>query len=181
MSPKLFLVLSSVVGLGCASGAPASPDGSIPQTGSGSFQSRLAAAAALWAKDKPACTTYHYSRDSTSFTGSSTETDIEITNDRPSRRRFVGRYVQDDGQVKTEQWDETGASIGLHEGYKASTVEELLADCRVALGEDPAANRLTLLIGVHGVPTACLFVPKNCADDCSMGVQISDFACGPLP
>lgn len=172
MNTKPSFVLSLMVALGCAA----------DETDAGSFEPQLTEAAAVWARDKPTCAPYHYTRTTSSFTGSRTETAVEITNDRPSRRRYVAHFVQDDGQVKTEQWDETGPAIGTHDGpFQAQTVEQLFAECREALARDPAANHLTLRIGAHGVPSTCAFFPMNCADDCSMGVSLSDFACGPLP
>ncbi|HXU82117.1 MAG TPA: hypothetical protein VN914_12015 [Polyangia bacterium] len=169
MNTRLSLVLASIC-LGCA-GEPPSP-----------LQAQLDQAAAMWARDKPSCAPYHYARVTLSFTGSTRQTAIEITNDHPSRRRYDARFVQDNGEVTTEHWDETGAAIGSHEdGHRAETVEELFAECRAVLGQDAAANRLTLEIGAHGVPTDCVFVPKGCEDDCGMGFNITDFACGPLP
>jgi hypothetical protein len=39
---------------------------------------------------------------------------------------------------------------------------------------------VTVDINREGVPVACWFVPKNCADDCGMGFGLGDFACGAL-
>jgi hypothetical protein len=169
MTTKLSPAVLGLALAACASGSASSHDDQLDQ------------AAGTWAKDKAGCATYHYVRSTFSWTGTTTQTDVEITNDRATRRRYVAHVVQDGGQVKTEQWDETGPAVGSHAGaFEAKTVEQLLADCRQTLAQDPETNDITLVIGTHGVPTACVFVPKNCADDCTMGVALADFACGPL-
>jgi hypothetical protein len=169
MNTKISLAVLGLALAGCASGS-ASP-----------YDDQLDQATASWARDKAGCATYHYVRSTSSWTGSTSQTDVEITNDRATRRRYVEHVVQDNGQVKTDQWDETGPAVGSHIGaFQARTIEQLLADCRRTVAQDPQANKITLVVGAHGVPSDCLFVPKNCADDCAMGVTLSDFACVPL-
>jgi hypothetical protein len=176
------LFLAGIAAIGCSSSGAASPDAAGTRgEHASSFQVQLDEAATRWAKDKLGCSTYHYKRSSYSFTGSNSETSFEITADRPSRRTYVGHNVQDDGGVQTVQWDETGAAVGSHDdAYAAETVEQLFADCRTAIAMNPTENDVRLMIGVHGVPIACIYIPKNCADDCVMGASIEDFGCGPL-
>jgi hypothetical protein len=175
MNMKLpLLLLLGAATTGCGSGAS---DGAT-----GPLQAQLAQAADDWARAKPGCATYHYVRPSDSFTGSHSETTVEITADRPSQRRYLGRVALEDGGVEATTWDERGADVGSHhDAYDAETVEQLFAECRTAIAQDPAKNELRLVIGPHGVPTTCTFLPRNCADDCVMGVGIADFACGALP
>jgi hypothetical protein len=170
MNSKLPTVLLALA-LGCAS-----DEASV-------LDSQLDEASATWAKDKPGCSTYHYVRFTPAGEGSvSTMTSVEIANDHATRRRFVEQRIADNGQATTTaQWDETGPAVGTHDGFRAETVEELFADCRQVIAQDPKTNDLFLTVGTHGVPRDCVFVPKGCQDDCGMGFSLSDFACGPLP
>jgi hypothetical protein len=132
---------------------------------------------------KPDCATYHYASTSSSVFGSSSVTLVEITNDQPTRRSFVGHgYGSGADAAATTTWDETGAAIDTHpEGAPALTVEQLFASCADSQARDPAQNQLFLAFNQIGVPVMCGFIPANCVDDCYMGYTLSDFACGPLP
>jgi hypothetical protein len=164
-------------GLGCGKGSGAT-------TMDAGDLARLQAAEATWATTKSTCPEYHYAALASSVFGSSSTTTIEIADDKPVERSFVGYpYSQARGDAGPETWDEVGSTeIGTHtDGAAALTVEQLFAACRASLAQNPSQNTLTLVVGTDGVPTACGYTPNNCADDCYMGFRVSDFACGPWP
>jgi hypothetical protein len=146
-----------------------------------SREARLAAARLMWANAKPDCPVYHYSRYHLSFTGFEATTTIEIANDRPARRSYVSvhdRFGNSDAGPQ-EKWDEVGSEVGSHTaGDPALTVEQIETLCDSIVAQNPRED-VTVDINREGVPVACWFVPKNCADDCGMGFG-ADFACGPL-
>jgi hypothetical protein len=132
---------------------------------------------------KPQCATYHYASNRSSVFGSSSVTLVEITNDQPTRRSFVGHgYSSGADAGDTETWDETGAAIGTHaDGAPALTVEQLITTCGDTLAQAPARSQLFLTFNDVGVPVVCGFLPPNCFDDCTTGYGLSDFGCGALP
>ena len=152
------------------------------------FRNQLDVAAASWRATKPGCPTYSYVRFWRSVFGGGGETSVEITNDVPTRRRYVVEpWNWPDGGAPVT-WEETGAMIGSHTGgggasavYPARTVEELYAECEMVLARDPNTSELQLTAWTSGVLSLCISRPKNCADDCASGIVLRSFACGPLP
>lgn len=144
---------------------------------------QLTQARATWDAAKATCATYHYNNEHQHFPfGGCSKDAIEITDDQPTRRRGYGGAVGACADAVEVEWEETSAAIGSHAGGAAAlTVEQLFADCQRSLAADPAMYELKLVIGPMGVPSTCGTVPKNCADDCFTGFDLTDFACGSLP
>jgi hypothetical protein len=150
---------------------------------------RDAAARSAWVTTKASCGTYHYFIVSSSFTGRSWQTTVEITDDVATVRSFEAshqEYVAGSTSphiVVDETWTETGAGIGTHsDGEPALTMEGLYDACeRNVLSQDPARNDITFTADPNGALADCWYYPHGCADDCSVGVTVSGFACGALP
>ena len=179
MNKWTLLAMAAAVGLGCGKG-------SSTATADGGYAAELQMAEATWAAAKPGCSDYHYQAHLSSLFGSCSTTTIEIANDQPVQRSYVGYTYGGCGSGDAgpaEAWDEIGAQqVGAHtDGTSALTVEQLFAACQTSLAQDSSANMIVLKIGTDGVPTTCGFTPINCADDCYSGFQLSDFTCGPWP
>lgn len=73
------------------------------------------------------------------------------------------------------QWTEdTQTSLGSHKaGAELQTIEQLYDQCiALLLTKDNNNNHINLIFNKRGVIKQCQFTPKNCADDCSSGVNI---------
>jgi hypothetical protein len=173
---SLALIAMVAAGFGCGKGGGATID-------AGDLAA-LQAAESPWAAAKSTCPDYHYAALASSVFGSRSTTTIEIADDQPVERSFVGYpYSGAQGDAGAEAWDEVGAAqIGTHtDGAMALTVEQLFAACQASLAQNSSQNTLTLTIGTDGVPTACGYTPNNCVDDCYTGFRLSDFTCAPWP
>lgn len=141
-----------------------------------------------WLATKATCGTYHYSVEHESFGGPERVTSIEITGDTPSARMFFkGHPPQNFGEpfVIDETWTEVGAEVGSHSGVTGAalprTMDQLYEGClRDVVIRDPKENLINFQADDRGVLEACIYFPRGCADDCGVGVIVSDFACGPL-
>lgn len=167
-----------------AADVPAATDGRMVPP---ALRNQLDVAAANWRATKPGCPTYSYVRFERSVFGAGGETSVEISNDVPTRRRYVVEPWNRPDAAVPVTWEETGAAIGSHDGgssasgvYPALTVEELYAECEMVLARDPNTTELQLTAWTSGVLSLCTSRPKNCADDCSSGIVLRSFACGPL-
>jgi hypothetical protein len=205
---RLVLVLVAALGFGCtkdnaiggqsdsSGGAPGSGGalGSGGATGTGgmggttgdasaddALVAKLAAAMAEWAAAKPRCPVYSYVTGSSSFTGYCERTTVEIAYDQPVSRSYLAEQVcgQPDAGI-IDDWYEVGALVGTHtDGDPAWTIEQIFAACQTVLARGTAMNRLSLSIGVDGVPSSCGYTPNGCVDDCTHDVGVSIFTCLP--
>lgn len=105
--------------------------------------------------------------------GFTSTTTFEGRGDEVVLRRYEARDAE--GEV-TESWTEEGEALGSHKGYEPlRTIEELYATCRnEVLTQDRDENDILLEFGDDGVLEICEYFPKNCADDCFMGVSIDE-------
>lgn len=115
---------------------------------------------------------YRYSNADGSFSGARWETRIEVIDDRVTARAFMST---DPSGTVAQAWTEEGAAIGSHTGAApALTIDQVYDRCAAeVLTKDPATNRIVLEFRDDGVLGVCLYVPKNCADDCAVGYRIS--------
>jgi hypothetical protein len=173
----LFIGLATALIAGCgspdASPPDASPPDASPPDASPPTREELLAESLLAWQDLKAADdgTYQYTRSSSSFTGARSTTTFVVEADVVVRRSFEG---YDEDGVLVESFDEEGADVGSNEGAKpAHTIDELYEICRTeVLTQDPASNRFYLTFRDDGVFELCTYVPDDCADDCSEGVEI---------
>jgi hypothetical protein len=174
VSACLTVGLMASVTAGCGSGSSRNPDaapdpGPAPDAGGVEL---LAESLAAWQDMKAADDgTYGYTRTSLSFTGFHSTTRFVVADDVVVRRTFEG-YDENDQLV--ESFDEQGDEVGSNQGAApVYTIDELYEVCRDGvLTQDPEANQLFLGFLADGILDHCLYVPNDCADDCSMGVDI---------
>ncbi len=73
-----------------------------------------------------------------------------------------------------DNWCEEGDDVGSHaDGCALALVEDLYRSCREdVLSKSPDENDIYLAFDDDGILVACTYFPKNCADDCAVGVWI---------
>jgi hypothetical protein len=115
---------------------------------------------------------YRYTVKNSSFTGYRSETTVEVLGDRVSRRTFTSGT--DTGTPDTS-WLEEGAALGSHpEGAPPLTIEEVYDRCASeVLTQDSGQNVITLTFQSDGLLQDCSYFPRNCADDCAVGVRVT--------
>ncbi len=156
-------------GLGCDGNGP-NPAG--PNT---TERSQLAQSRQTWSALKGTNgPSYRYTNTTSSFTGWSTETTIEVASDVVVRRSYLMK--DDKGAVVPDHgWVEDGATLSTHQApVAAQTMEQVYDDCEQRiLSKDPSANFITLTVHDDGLLAACGYFPKNCQDDCAVGYDIT--------
>lgn len=181
---RFIIVSIGLLGLvaGCADGAVEKPpEVTGPQAVSPS------AARAAWLNTKRGCNQYQYAIESASFTGTHWKTTIVVVAERPTARSFeqwrydTGSQAPMPTKIVDVQWTENAGQLGSHrDGAPAKTMETLYDDCeRDVLTKDPSSNTVSFKAEARGVLRECWYVPNNCADDCSTGVVLTEFACKP--
>lgn len=117
---------------------------------------------------------YIFTQRVSSFVGSSCETELEVRGGRVVRRRQTSTGA--DG-TPGESWVEEGSALGSHQGcHPLQTLDDLYAICLDdVLCRDPADHYLNLKTFDDGLLSLCSYIPRNCADDCSVGPALSAF------
>ena len=118
---------------------------------------------------------YRYETSFSSFFGFGSITTLTVQGEQVVVRAYEAYSYNDKGDKEvTETWTEVDAAVGSHEaGAEPHTIAELYAVCRNGvLTQNPSENELYLEFRDDGVLKTCGYVPKNCADDCFMGVRI---------
>lgn len=116
---------------------------------------------------------YEYDVVFASWIGFRSTTTLEVRDDEMVGRSYEAYDAE--GEL-TESWTEEGAALGSHEsGAPLRTVEALYDVCRdEVLTQDRSENDIFLEFREDGVLKQCEYFPKNCADDCFVGVSIDD-------
>ena len=200
-SSRFALLVMLAAGAGCASNGGSSggtgggssqagaggttAGGGAPGTDGGLTQLQLMGALSVaeeeWGMFESRCPSYHYQIQ---HFGSCAATTVDIVNGQPAERSFTSDVAgctpaADAGAV--EQWDEVGASqLGSHgDGDPARTVQQLLLDCPPV--SFSSAYTFSFDYAGYGEPTTCSATLINCASDCTIGYQISNFECEQIP
>lgn len=138
-------------------------------------QSRLSQSRSSWAALKSANgSSYRYTARDASFSGYRWQTTVEVLQDRVLRRTF--RSETETG-AEDQAWVEEGSALGSHAGAAPPlTIEGVYEECAAeVLTKDPGANSITVTFHSNGLLETCTYFPKNCADDCAVGVRVSSF------
>ena len=133
-----------------------------------------------WLKFKKANNnSYSYTATFGSWAGFSTTTTIVVMNGIVSERIYK-RYTIDGqtGQKKLDKsWTEDKSTLNTHpyEGAETWTLDEVYNRANnVWLKADKDQNELYFEANNNGMISLCGYVPKNCADDCLVGIRISE-------
>ncbi len=126
---------------------------------------------------------YRYDTSFASFFGFGSTTTLTVQDEQVIVRAYRSYATNEDGEPEAaESWTEEGAAVGSHEaGAEPRTVDELYSVCRSeVLPQNPLENELYLEFRDDGVLKTCEYFPKSCADDCFMGVNITDLEFPPF-
>ena len=123
---------------------------------------------------------YGYSRSFRSWVGFGYTTHFTIKDDIVIKREyteFVGRHAL---EKLPESWIEVGADVGTHKkGHDALLIEQLYNICtKEVLTKDRSHHSIFLELHPNGIISNCYYVPKDCMDDCSQGVEIENLTFG---
>jgi hypothetical protein len=118
---------------------------------------------------------YKYSVKYLSWVGFGNKTTIYITKDNNVIKREYTSWNRDINN--TVQWiEESSKSLGSHkDGADLQTIEQLYKKCSAILeSKNKKDNHIYLTFDKNKIIKQCQFAPKNCVDDCSSGVNISE-------
>ena len=146
---------------------PEPPGGPSPE------QARLAESRESWAALKAESgSSYRYTAMDSSWTGYRWQTTVEVVQDHVARRSYTSET--DTGVAATSWLEEQGALGSNPGGAPPLTIEELYDMCASeVLTQDPTENWITLTFQSDGLLQHCSYFPKNCADDCAVGVSMA--------
>lgn len=135
------------------------------------LQEALALSYDLWQETKVHHdNSYRYTRAFASWTRSGHRTIVTVLNGVVVERRYE-RF--NSRRETVESWVECEGEIGIHPaGEPPLLVDDLyVRAAEEYLTQDPAANELSLELWPNGLLRSCVYVPHNCADDCSEGIR----------
>jgi hypothetical protein len=125
--------------------------------------------------------TYKYTAITSSFSGSYSETKISVTNGSITARDYVYyeyQYHTDNTpptKLLSKEWHETTSNLGSHgaEGAELLTLEDVYSHAKNNwLAADPSRNTVTFETNNNGMISVAGYTPKNCQDDCFIGIKI---------
>lgn len=121
---------------------------------------------------------YKYTIEFVSYIGFGNRTEIEVDNGKVISRKYED-FLTEGAMIKPAltMYTETENELGLHtKGAPIKTIDELYETC---IGEylivDANTNYISFLTNDVGILSDCGYSQKNCADDCFVGVSISNF------
>ena len=121
---------------------------------------------------------YKYIVTNSSWVGFSWETTITIVNGIITQRDF--EYTSTEGlstdiQQSELQWSETGSEIGAHEnGAEPITLDEIYNKAQNDWLIERNNTTIYLETKNNGMISTCGYVENDCADDCFIGIYISN-------
>lgn len=130
-------------------------------------------------------TSYSYDVKTNSFSGFGSITTIIVTNNVITKRTYESYRLFDNDfkplsfeeRIIQETFIETTEELNSNTlGAKTATIDELYKSCiNKYLKVDPNKNIITFKIFNTGLMSTCSYFPKDCQDDCTIGVSISNF------
>lgn len=136
----------------------------------------------LWADLKEVNgNSYTYTIEFISWAGFGSRTTIKVEEGEVSERYyeyFLQKYEDGEYQEEiTETYTEAGDELGSHEaGAEPLTIDQLYGICiSEYLVVNETENTIYFNTNDTGVISECGYVPDNCADDCFIGFQMSNF------
>ena len=119
---------------------------------------------------------YRYEMSFASWAGFGNKTTLTVQNGKVTAQAYEAYRYEEGRTTVTESYAEEGATLGTHEaGAALRTVDELYGVCRAeVLTQSALANDFYLTFRADGVLETREHTPKNCADDCSSGVNVTE-------
>lgn len=117
---------------------------------------------------------YSYETEFRSWAGFGNSTKIIVENGQVESRHFF-EWKHDAPPSLT--WSESYAELGKHnQGSAAQTFDQVYRQCTDQILTKSAQNFIiSLSFDQLGLLKQCSYRPRNCADDCSQGINISSF------
>ena len=163
---------------GCTNTSPSNPSAiaktSAPMSGYNKVERKtLRDSRAVWDARKAAGSgDYVYTLSYSSVFGFGYTAEIEVSDGRVIRRKYDEFSVREDEELLS--YEEIGDAVGSHDaGPNVWTLDDLYDHCETVLAKtDPKMNDVTLTVTDDNLFSRCTIRPKNCMDDCTMGVSI---------
>jgi hypothetical protein len=133
---------------------------------------KLEESKAIWYKYKSnSNNSYTYFINFVSWSGFGHETKINVENGIFTQREFTSWNTTEENT-----WIENEKDLGKHKlGAKLKLIDDLYKECKNILKtKTKSINNIYLSFDKKGLLSSCLYSPKNCADDCSNGIQIKE-------
>ena len=126
--------------------------------------------------------TYYYVTTFTSWVGYGSETKISVDKGTIIARDFImrgnpwGSPNDTTRNALLEEWHEDKATLGTHdEGAELLTLDQVYDKAKNEwLKVDRNKNTVYFETQHNGVISSCGYVPKNCMDDCFIGIRIKE-------
>ncbi len=123
---------------------------------------------------------YSYTATTVSWTGFSTETKI-VVKDGLVKERIYNRYNTNGwtGPKTLEaSWKEDASSLNSHSGgAEILTLDQVYEKAKnIWLKADKDKNEIYFEEKNNGMISTCGYVPKDCMDDCFIGIKISEIS-----
>lgn len=117
---------------------------------------------------------YQYTTFSSSWTGFNTATTITVHNGVVIKRAYKAEMVYPEPKM-IEAWEEEPDQLNSHSsGAGTLTLDEIYEKAKTEwLIADTRENQVFFETKNNGMISKCGYVPRNCADDCFFGIQIS--------
>ncbi|TSD66662.1 hypothetical protein FFF34_004435 [Inquilinus sp. KBS0705] len=120
--------------------------------------------------------TYTFILSGYSFTGNTSETKITVANGAIIKRDYL--YYHKDGvsKITINEWHETTANLNSHPDDNAPfyTLDEVYTTAKsVWLKADAVTNDVYFEAKNNGIISVAGYTPKDCMDDCFVGVHIT--------
>jgi len=116
---------------------------------------------------------YRYTTNFSSWIGFGSQTDIEVKDNQVIQRSY---RAWDKNYKQTDSWKEKNATtLGSHKnGALAKTIDELYSSCQDILRtKEEKSYHIHLNFDNNNILKNCFYAHKQCADDCSKGVEIN--------
>jgi hypothetical protein len=122
---------------------------------------------------------YSYTTVFGSWVGFGVTIKVAVSNGKVVSRDYIRIQSRNDGTNKVdtaETWHEDAATINTHpnDAAEALTIDDIYLKARTEwLKVDASTNDIIFEAKNNGLISDCGYVPRNCADDCFRGVNIT--------
>ncbi len=118
---------------------------------------------------------YIYTVTTASWTGFSTETKITVHNGVVTARNYALYQMINSSRVALNSYSEISTTLNTHtEGAQTLTLDDIYSKAANDwLKADTNTNTIYFEVDANGLLSSAGYVPKNCADDCFVGINIS--------
>jgi len=127
----------------------------------------------LWQSIKSNYPDYQYEVLFSSWVGFRHSTVVQIHQHQVSSREYRAWNAE---RKLAHYWKELGTEVGLHaEGADPLTLDQLYSHCEQLIGNYyKESNHFRLEFNEQGLLKSCSYSPKQCADDCTQGIEIEN-------